>query len=82
VTKPSREASISSAVNDRGITALNSLDPIDREMLALRRFELLSRADAAQLLAISQETVATRYFCALKRLKDIVATMPGGWEGA
>jgi RNA polymerase sigma-70 factor, ECF subfamily len=61
--------------------ALNSLDPIDREVLALRHFEQLSRAEVAQVLGISQETGAKRYFRALKRLKDALATLPGGSEG-
>ena len=61
--------------------ALNSLDPIDREMLALRHFEQLSRIEAAQVLGISQEAGAKRYFRAVKRLKDVLATMPGSGEG-
>jgi RNA polymerase sigma-70 factor (ECF subfamily) len=61
--------------------ALNSLDPIDREIVALRHFEQLGRAQAAEVLGISQEAGAKRYFRALKRLKDVLATMPGGWEG-
>jgi RNA polymerase sigma-70 factor, ECF subfamily len=61
--------------------ALNSLDPVDREVLALRHFEQLGRADAAQVLGITQEAGAKRYFRALKRLKDVLATMPGGCEG-
>jgi RNA polymerase sigma-70 factor, ECF subfamily len=61
--------------------ALNSLDAIDREVLALRHFEQLGRAEAAQVLGISQNAGAKRYFRALKRLKDVLATMPGGWEG-
>jgi RNA polymerase sigma-70 factor, ECF subfamily len=61
--------------------ALNSLDAIDREVLALRHFEQLGRAEAAQVLGISQNAGAKRYFRALKRLKDVMATMPGGWEG-
>jgi RNA polymerase sigma-70 factor (ECF subfamily) len=60
--------------------ALNSLDPIDREMLALRHFEQLGRAEAAQVLGISQEAGAKRYFRALRRLKDVLATLPGGGE--
>jgi RNA polymerase sigma-70 factor, ECF subfamily len=60
--------------------ALNSLDAIDREVLALGQFEKLSRAEAALVLGISQEAGAKRYFRALKRLKDILATMPGGEE--
>ena len=54
--------------------ALNSLDPIDREVLALRHFEQLGRAEAALVLGITQEAGAKRYFRALKRLKDVLAT--------
>jgi RNA polymerase sigma-70 factor, ECF subfamily len=61
--------------------ALNSLEPIDREVLALRHFEQLGRAETAQVLGITQEAGAKRYFRALKRLKDVLATLPGGWEG-
>jgi RNA polymerase sigma-70 factor (ECF subfamily) len=62
-------------------TALNGLDPIDREVLALRHFELLGRAEAAQLLGITQQAGANGCFRALKRLEDSLATLPGGWEG-
>jgi RNA polymerase sigma-70 factor (ECF subfamily) len=61
---------------------LNSLDPIDREVLALRHFQQISRAEAAPVLGISQEAGAKRSFRALKRRKGILATMPRGWEGA
>jgi RNA polymerase sigma-70 factor (ECF subfamily) len=61
--------------------AMNSLDASDREILALRHFELLSRAEAAQVLGISEEAGAKRYLRALKRLKEILAGMPGGLEG-
>jgi len=60
--------------------ALNTLDPIDREVLALRHFEQLDRAEAAEVLGISQEAGAKRYFRALKRLKAVLASMPGGYE--
>jgi RNA polymerase sigma-70 factor (ECF subfamily) len=60
--------------------ALNSLNPIDREVLALRHFEQLGRVETAQVLRITQEAGAKRYFRALKRLKDVLATLPGGWE--
>jgi RNA polymerase sigma-70 factor, ECF subfamily len=60
--------------------ALNSLDPIDREVLALRHFEQLGRAEAAQVLGITQEAGAKRYFRALKRLKEVLATLPGAGE--
>jgi RNA polymerase sigma-70 factor (ECF subfamily) len=61
--------------------ALNTLDPIDREVLALRHFEQLSRSETAEVLGISQEAGAKRYFRALKRLKDVLSAMPGGGEG-
>jgi RNA polymerase sigma-70 factor (ECF subfamily) len=64
-----------------GLVPLNRLDPIDREMLALRHFEPLGCADAAHVLGITREAGAKRYFRALKRLKDVLATMPGGGEG-
>jgi len=60
--------------------ALNTLDPIDREVLALRHFEQLSRPETAEVLGISQEAGAKRYFRALKRLKDVLSAMPGGGE--
>jgi RNA polymerase sigma-70 factor (ECF subfamily) len=61
--------------------ALNSLDPIDREVLALRHFEQLGRSETAVVLGISQDAAAKRYFRALKRLKDALASLSGGWEG-
>jgi RNA polymerase sigma-70 factor (ECF subfamily) len=61
--------------------ALNSLEPIDREVLSLRHFEQLNRAEAAQALGITEEAGAKRYIRALKRLKEVMARMPGGLEG-
>jgi RNA polymerase sigma-70 factor (ECF subfamily) len=61
--------------------ALNTLDPMDREVLALRHFEQLSRAETSEVLGISPETGAKRYFRALERLKAVLASMPGGYEG-
>jgi RNA polymerase sigma-70 factor (ECF subfamily) len=60
--------------------ALNTLDPIDREVLALRHFEQLSRSETAEVLGISQEAGAKRYFRALKRLKAVLSAVPGGAE--
>ena len=61
--------------------ALNTLDPVDREVLALRHFEQLTAAETARVLSISEEAAAKRYIRALKRLKQILARMPGGLEG-
>jgi RNA polymerase sigma-70 factor (ECF subfamily) len=61
--------------------ALNTLDPIDREVLSLRHFEELSVSETAQVLEIEESAAAKRYVRALKRLKATLATMPGGLEG-
>ncbi len=60
--------------------ALNSLDSLDREVLALRHFEQLNRSETAKVLGISQDAGAKRYYRALKRLKDVLTAMPGGME--
>jgi RNA polymerase sigma-70 factor (ECF subfamily) len=60
--------------------ALNTLDPLDREILTLRHFEELTAVESAQVLGIEEAAAAKRYFRALKRLKQILATMPGGQE--
>ena len=46
----------------------NSLDPIEREILGRCTLEQLSRPQTADVLGISQEAGAKRYFRALKRL--------------
>ena len=61
--------------------ALNTLDPVDREILSLRHFEELTAAETARVLGIEESAAAKRYFRALKRLKEILAAMPGGQEG-
>jgi RNA polymerase sigma-70 factor (ECF subfamily) len=61
--------------------ALNSLDPLDREIISLRHFEQLSRAESAQALGIEESAASKRYIRALKRLKSILADMAGGLEG-
>ena len=61
--------------------ALDTMDELDREVLALRHFEQLSNAEAAQVLQIQERAAAQRYVRALKRLKDLLANMPGGLTG-
>ena len=56
--------------------ALNSMDPIDREVLALRHFELLSNTETAQVLGLSKTAASNRYIRALGRLRDILAVLP------
>jgi RNA polymerase sigma-70 factor (ECF subfamily) len=56
--------------------AINQLDPVDREVLSLRHFEQLSRAEAARGLGITEAAAAKRYIRALKRLKGALGDMP------
>jgi RNA polymerase sigma-70 factor (ECF subfamily) len=60
--------------------ALESLDPIDREILVLRHFEQLSNGEAAVVLQLDKSAASKRYTRALLRLKDTLLAMPGGLE--
>lgn len=60
--------------------ALNDMEPMDREVLALRHFEQFNNAETAQLLGISESGASSRYLRALKRLKDILGQTPGKFE--
>lgn len=53
--------------------ALNQMDPLDREILALRHFEELSNNEAAAVLDLSKTAASNRYIRALKRLKEILS---------
>jgi RNA polymerase sigma-70 factor (ECF subfamily) len=57
--------------------ALNGMDQLDREILALRHFEELSNSEAATVLGLSKTTASNRYIRALKRLKEILVALPG-----
>ncbi len=54
--------------------SLNTMNPIDREVIALRNFEELSNAETAKVLGISPDSASKRYFRALKRLREIMQT--------
>lgn len=56
--------------------ALNGLDPIDREILVLRHFEHLSNDEAALALGLKRSAASQRYIRALKRLKEVLSTIP------
>lgn len=52
--------------------ALNRMNEMDREILALRHFEQLDNHEAALILGVSDDTCYKRYFRALKRLKEVL----------
>jgi RNA polymerase sigma-70 factor, ECF subfamily len=57
--------------------ALNNMDPIDREVLALKHFEQLSISEIAEVLGLSKAGAGSRYLRAIKRLKEILSHIPG-----
>jgi RNA polymerase sigma-70 factor (ECF subfamily) len=60
--------------------ALNSMEPLDREILALRHFEQLDNNEAAQVLGLTPSGASSRYLRALKRLKDLLSEAPGFFD--
>ena len=75
------EAAIRAELKVQVQEALNGMDPLDREVLALRHFEQLSRAEIAQVLEISEGAAGKRYIRALERLKRVLGRSPGGLRG-
>ena len=60
--------------------ALNRMEALDREVLALRHFENLSNAETAQVLGLSESAASKRYVRALEKLREIFSRLPGGQE--
>jgi RNA polymerase sigma-70 factor (ECF subfamily) len=61
--------------------ALDGLEPIDREVLALRHFEELTNHEVAAVLGIQPAAASKRYVRALERLKEALAGLTGFDEG-
>ena len=78
-TSPS-EAAVRAEQLLRVQEAINALDPIDREIIALRNFEELSRSEAARALGIEEAAAAKRYVRAIRRLKAALGTLAGDAE--
>jgi RNA polymerase sigma-70 factor, ECF subfamily len=76
------EAAIRVEMKIRLQAALNGMDPLDREVLALRHFEQLNNRETAQSLGIQESAASKRYIRALKRLKEILTEDPGGLREA
>jgi RNA polymerase sigma-70 factor, ECF subfamily len=57
--------------------ALNGMDPIDREVLALKHFEQLTTMEIAEVLGLSKAGAGSRYLRAIKRLRGILESIPG-----
>jgi RNA polymerase sigma-70 factor (ECF subfamily) len=59
---------------------LNAMDPLDREILALRHFEGLSNGESAEVLGLSKTAANNRYIRALGRLRDLLEHVPGFFD--
>jgi RNA polymerase sigma-70 factor (ECF subfamily) len=60
--------------------ALNAMEAMDREVLTLRHFEMLSNEETAAVLGICKTAASNRYVRALRRLKEALGPLPG-WRG-
>ena len=59
---------------------LEDMDPIDREILALRHFEELRNSEVAEVLQLKEAAASNRYIRALTRLRTALAVFPGFFD--
>ena len=71
LTSPS-QAAVKAETRIQLQEALNNLDPLDREILALRHFEQLTNSEAAEELGLETSAASKRYIRALARLQKIL----------
>ncbi len=79
LTSPT-QAAIRAELQIRLQEALNLMDSMDREILTLRHFEELSNKETAEILGIQKSAASNRYMRALKRLTEILHSVPGFFE--
>jgi RNA polymerase sigma-70 factor (ECF subfamily) len=63
--------------------ALGRLDEVDREVLTLRHFEMMSNAEAAEALGLTAAAASMRYMRAIRRLKatfDAIPELADAWK--
>jgi RNA polymerase sigma-70 factor (ECF subfamily) len=70
-TSPS-QAAMRDELRNQLLQALESMDPLDREVLALRHFEELGNNEVAAVLGISKDAASKRHVRALKRLRTLL----------
>ncbi len=63
-------AAMQNEMHDRLQSALESLPPLDREILSLRHFEELTNSETAEELGITTAAASKRYIRALERLRN------------
>ncbi|MEO1530021.1 MAG: sigma-70 family RNA polymerase sigma factor [Planctomycetota bacterium] len=75
LTSPSQAVQRAEAVEQIN-AALEKMNPMDQEILALRNFEELSNTEVAEVLGIENGTASNRYIRALKRLQQVMVQFP------
>lgn len=76
MTSPSRVAMREEQIHSLRI-ALDGMDDIDREVLALRHFEDMTNTEVAETLELSPSAASNRHVRALARLGEILSQMEG-----
>ncbi len=76
LSTPSRMA-IRQELHVRVEQVIAELEPLDREILALRHFEQLTNQEAAEELGISPAAASKRYIRGLEKLREVLKTLPG-----
>src|SRR5262245_58065801 len=75
LTSPS-QAAIKAEMRLRLQEALDNMDPLDREVIALRHFEQLSGEETAAALGLSKTEASSRYLRAISRLRKSLSQFP------
>ncbi|MCA9183988.1 MAG: sigma-70 family RNA polymerase sigma factor [Planctomycetales bacterium] len=80
-TSPSRVVAKKEDHN-RLMQVLDSMDELDREVLLLRHYEHLSPTETAVVLGVSSKAAGMRYVRAIRRLRETLASLPGGFPSS
>lgn len=57
-------------------SAINRMEPVDREVLVMRHFENLTNKEVAESLGLTKSGASRRYIAAVKRLKEQLQDIP------
>lgn len=79
ITSPSH-AAMKAELSQQLEEAISALSAIDQEIIALRHFEDLTNAEAAEVLGLQPTAASNRYVRAIARLKDVLIRIPGFFE--
>ena len=78
ITSPSMQVA-KAEIRQLVLSTIDSMDPLDREILLMRHAEQLSSSETAEELGISQNTCRQRHVRALKRLKVLLSQHDLSW---